>query len=126
MVKRILHDRRRSSRLDIPLKIEQRLSRGGELLKALSSDISGNGLRFQLHRYLKKGEKLRTSIHFPSDPKPVTAVSEVIWCKEKPASGKKMFDAGIKYVKIIPRDRDRFIFLFCETMINYFMARASK
>ncbi|GAF99749.1 unnamed protein product, partial [marine sediment metagenome] len=41
--------------------------------------------------------------------------------------GKKLhFDVGLQYINISRKDKERFVFLFCETMINYFILEQQK
>jgi len=121
-------DNRKTHRLKIPLKIEYKLLPRKKILEqSFSEDISGGGFRLSLNRRFNKGDKLKTLIYFPKESCPVTAFSEVVWCKRRLAKNKKIFDAGIKYIKIAPGDRERFVFLFCEMMINYFvLSRSNK
>jgi c-di-GMP-binding flagellar brake protein YcgR len=118
-------ERRKSDRLFIPLQVSYKLlPRKHVLHQAFSQDISGGGIRLSLNFPLKKGEKLRTFIHLAGDPKPVAAFSKVIWCTKKP--GKDDFDVGVQHVRIDPKDKERFVFLFCEMMINYFIEGKAK
>lgn len=121
MTKTILKERRKSDRLNIPLVIEHSSFRKKAAIKTFSSDISGSGMRLSLQHRMERDEKLKILIHFPGDKRPVTAFSKVIWCSPKGAGKTKIFDTGIKHFKIAPKDRNRFVFLFCELMINYFM-----
>lgn len=118
-------ERRRFDRLFIPLQVNYRLFPKKRLLhQAFSQDISGGGIRLSLNYPLKKGEKLRTFIYLAGDPKPVAAFSKVIWCRKK--AGKEAFDVGVQHVRIDHKDKERFVFLFCEMMINYFIEGKTK
>jgi len=114
-------EKRKTSRLHIPLNIEYRVMPKQKIIKEKLTDISGGGVKLTLDSPLKKGERLKTLIYFPEERLPITAFSEVVWCKPRMVNNKKKFDLGVKYVKITPRDRNRFIFVFCEMMINYFI-----
>ncbi len=113
-------EKRKSQRLKIPLRLEYKRLRGkGKAEKTIAHDVSGSGLGIRLEEPLKKGDKLKILLHFANDPKPVTLTSEVVWHK-KTGKGKKVFyDTGIRHVKVPVKDRERFIFLFCEMMINF-------
>jgi len=118
-----LTDRRKASRLNIPLKIEYKLLPKQNILKETSlEDVSGTGLRVNLDYYLNRGSRLKTLLYFPEQENPVTAFSEVVWCKKRPADKEKLFDVGMKYIKVDQKDKERFVFLFCEAMINYFIS----
>lgn len=122
-----LKDKRMASRLNIPLKIEYKLLPKQRILKEVFlEDVSGTGLRVSLDQYLSKGSRLKTLLYFPEEKNPVTAFSEVVWCKKKSADKEKLFDVGMKYIKLDQKDKNRFVFLFCDTMINYFISRQLK
>jgi len=111
-------EKRSSQRLNIPLRFQYKLLPHKRILEsAFSRDISGGGISFHSSEALKKGERLKILLHFPEEAKPVTAFSRVVWCRK--AAEEKAYNIGIQHVKILPADRERFVFLFCETMINY-------
>ncbi len=111
-------EKRRAQRLNIPLRFQYKLLPHKRILEsAFSRDISGGGISFHSSEALKKGERLKILLHFPEEVKPVTAYSQVVWCKK--VSQEKAFNIGIQHVKIQPADKERFVFLFCEMMINY-------
>ena len=116
-------ERRRTQRLDIPIPVRYRLSwnRKDFSEQVLTKNISGGGMCLSLKQPLKAGTKLKMSLYFPSDPVPIESLSEVAWCRRNPLKKKTLFDVGIRHLKIIPKDRERFVFLFCETMVNYFL-----
>ena len=89
--------------------------------EVFTKDISGGGVGIRLGKPLKVGTRLKTVIYFPNDTRPVSSMSEVVWCRKVSHKGKASFDVGIKHLKIIPRDKERFVYLFCEMMINYFV-----
>jgi len=113
-------ENRKSQRLKIPLRIDYNLfPRGSALEKTFAHNISGSGICLKLDYSLHKGDKLKTIVHFPQERRPVVAISRVIWCMPVTAK-KKAFYIGMKYIKIMREDRERFVFLFCEMMLNYF------
>lgn len=117
-------DKRKTIRLNIPLSIEYKLLPRKRILKqCFLENISGGGLMFTLEHCLNKGDRLKTLIYFPEEPKPVAAFSKVVWCKKISGKDKRNFNVGIKYIKLDPKDKERFVFLFCELMINYFIFR---
>lgn len=124
MRKKSALDKRKAQRLTIPLKVKYTISPRKRTIveKIFSRDISGKGIGLRHEQPLKIGTKLKTLIYFPADPKPISAVSEVIWCRKGSGAGKAYFNLGIKHQRILPKDKERFIFLFCETMINFFLA----
>lgn len=116
-------ERRKAQRLNIPIQVKYKLlPRKRVLQQTFCQDISGKGARLILDSPLKKGDRLKTLLYFPEDSRPVTAFSKIIWCKRNAARKKKAgFETGMQYIRIDPKDRERFVFLFCEMMINYFL-----
>lgn len=115
-------EKRTAQRLNIPIKIKYKLFPKKKILvEAFSQNISGSGFKLCLDHPLKKGDRLKSFLYFPGDPKPIAASSEVVWSRSRLVKGKKVFDTGIKYIKIEAGDRDRFVFLFCELMMNFFI-----
>jgi len=121
-------ERRKAQRLNIPIEVKYKLLPRKKIAReTFCHDISGTGLRLKLESPLTKGDKVKTFLYFPKDSTPVTADSRVVWCRKSGASEKAArYEAGMEYVKIIPRDRERFVHLFCEAMLNYFLGYGGK
>lgn len=121
-------EKRKTQRLNIPIQIKYKLLPQEKILEeTFCQNISGGGIGLNLDTPLKKGDKLKTFLHFPDDRRPVIAKSKVIWCKKKFKKGEKpCFDIGIQHMRIEPKDKTRFVFLFCEMMINYFILSHQK
>ncbi len=122
-LKKRIAERRKSARLKISIPVKYKLVREKKTLhETFCRDISGGGLKLNLDCPMKKGQRLKTLIYFPEAARPITALSKVIWRKRCP-SGRKggAFELGIQHVKIDPKDRERFVYLFCEMMLSYFL-----
>lgn len=116
-------ERRKAQRLNVPLQVKCRFFIKKKILieEVFARDVSGGGIGLVLKRPLDIGAKLKTLIYFPNDRRPISFLTKVVWCKKVLRKGKICFDVGIKHIKITPKDKERFVFLFCETMINYFL-----
>jgi len=122
---REIEERRKAQRLNLSIPVKFKfLSKQKILEETFCRDISGGGIKLRLNKPLDKGERLKTLLYFPDDPKPVSAISKVIWCKESQRTRRKetYFDMGLQHVRIVTKDKKRFVFLFCETMIDYFIS----
>lgn len=126
-VKKDFNERRKSQRLNISILIKYRILPKSKILDEIfCQDISGGGLKLCSGTFFKKGERLKTLIHFPDDKKPVSAISKVVWCKKRLSKDKLNYDIGVRHLKIISKDKMRFVFLFCEMMLNYFVLGKGK
>ena len=115
-------ERRNAQRLNIPLKLEYNFfSKKGLVEKIFTQDVSGSGMRIRVSKPFEIGQCLQSKLYFPNSPRPLKVVSKVVWCRRVSGGIKPFFDVGIRYVRIKPIDRERFLFLFCEMMLNYFL-----
>ncbi len=76
----------------------------------LSKNISLGGILMQLYEKLYPPTMLLLDIFLPNNNKPIIAKGEVVWIKELSALdeiGRRTFDAGVKFVSMGPRDKDR-------------------
>ncbi len=112
-------ERRKSERLNLPIKVLYRFFKKRTFIESITENISGGGACLKLERPVPKQNKLKISLYFPNDAKPVNAISRVVWCRKITQKGKTYYGVGIRHLKILPRDKERFVFLFCEMMINY-------
>ncbi len=117
-------ERRRYQRLELPIRVKYEVSRKKKPRKeAVTKDISGGGFKLRLDAPLDKRKTLKAYLYFPAGGRPVSARSRVMWTKKVRRGGNHMYDNGIGHVSIDRKDRQRFVFLFCETMLNYFMEK---
>ena len=120
MLTRKFKERRKYQRLSIPVRLKFKFFRmRGMPEEAVAHNISGGGVALRLDRSAKNVTRLKLLLYFPGSKKPVTALSEVVWCKRASAQRDDYYNIGIKHIKIIPSDKERLVFLFCEMMINY-------
>ena len=117
-------EKRRAQRLNIPIEVKYKLFRKKRVLEEIfTQNISGSGVGIKSTKPLAKGTRIRTLLQFPGDPIPVTAISEVVWSKKTGGKNKPCYETGIRHIRIIPKDREKFVFLFCEMMINFLTLR---
>lgn len=124
---RQFREKRKTQRLNIPIQVKYKLlSKNRVLNETFSQDISGGGVKLRLSNPLKKGVAIKTLLHFPYDKIPITAYTKVARCNRRLVRGKPRYDIGMQYVRINPKDRERFVFRFCEMMINHFVFGARR
>ena len=112
-------ERRKAQRINIPIKICFEYK--GEEQEILSENISGSGINIRMSKPLEVGDKITVVVYISPYEPPFRIRGSIAWCKSiKSGGGKNMYNVGIRYVKILSRDKNRYIFLFCDLMINYF------
>jgi len=118
-----IREKRKTQRINVLLEVKCQSYFKKNMLfgTLLTSDVSGGGIRLRLEKPLEIGTKLKTYLYFTKGGKPIVAYSHVVWCKKLEKKQKIYFDVGIQYLKIVSKDKERFVFLFCELMVNYFM-----
>ncbi|MDD5584613.1 MAG: PilZ domain-containing protein, partial [Candidatus Omnitrophica bacterium] len=116
MRKKPYEERRKAQRLNISLPLEYRPVAGKSISseKIFTRDISGSGVGLRLAYPVAKGARLGVLLHFPTDSRPVSSIGEIVWCTKRVVKGKKFYDVGVKHLKIAAKDRERFVFSFCE------------
>ncbi|MBL7069728.1 MAG: PilZ domain-containing protein [Candidatus Omnitrophica bacterium] len=75
-----------------------------------SKNISTGGILIQLNEKVLPATQLLLDIILPEDRKPVTARGEVVWINDLPETdetGRRLFDAGIKFTSMSPSDKER-------------------
>jgi hypothetical protein len=121
-------ERRKAQRLNahVPIRYSFYLNKRAMSSPIAADNISGTGLGVTLKEPAAKGVKLKVLIYFSDDQRPIASTSRVMWCKKIPKKEGNLFKIGMRHVRIDTKDKDRFVFLFCETMLNYFMAPSRK
>lgn len=76
----------------------------------LSKNISLGGILMQLYEKLYPSTLLLLDIFLPDNKEPIIAKGEIMWIKELSTLdeiGRRTFDAGIKFVSMNPRDKEK-------------------
>lgn len=76
-------------------------------------DIGGGGIRLSISRPLREKDKIEVLIYAKDDPKPISALCRVIWCKRVEINKVKV---GLEFIKI--KDYLRFTEFLCEKMVD--------
>jgi c-di-GMP-binding flagellar brake protein YcgR len=75
-----------------------------------TKNISLGGILMQLYEKINPQTILVLDIFLPDEKTPLPARGQVVWIQELPSPdniGRKTFDAGIKFVAMEPKDRDK-------------------
>lgn len=116
------HDQRRSDRVPVPIKVTcQRVSRGGVSgLQSRVIDVGAGGLELVCDKPLAKGSRLKVFLYFRNERRPVSAMSQVMWCKKRKHRGPASFLVGLRYLKVSRQDQERLNLRFLELLVNFF------
>jgi c-di-GMP-binding flagellar brake protein YcgR len=82
--------------------------RPGSTYHVFSKDISGEGICIQVPEILPEGSSLGLKVNIPNGH--VVVKGEVVWVEEAPRvspASERLFDTGIKFIKIDLEDRQR-------------------
>jgi len=103
-----MREQREYIRLHKSVLVSHRVA--GSLLGACSMtrDISGGGLRFPTFQSLTPGAALNMDISLPGEKKPINALAQVVWQKEK-AGVHTRFMMGMQFTRISEEDRIKIV-----------------
>lgn len=93
-------------RLPVTCVVEER---PGNVHRVFNKNISGEGICLAVPEMLPEGSLLGLKIEVPNE-EPITAKGEVVWVKEAegiPARTERLFDTGVKFIKIELMDKIR-------------------
>ncbi|MFC1808175.1 PilZ domain-containing protein [Candidatus Omnitrophota bacterium] len=111
------NEKRMFQRILVKLLIKYKwFAKKGTFRDTTTHDVSGGGMRLHVSEKLNKGQALKTLLYFPNNKKPIRMRSQVTWCRKK--RGANLYDVGIRNVRIERADKERFVMLFCNLMID--------
>ena len=107
-----LKEKRRTIRLNKRLRVICKvIEKPNSHWAVFSKDVSGEGICLYLPEILPRHAVVDLEIDMPGE-KRIHAHGQVVWVREietPNAEGKRQFSAGIKFVKINPKDKDSLI-----------------
>jgi len=105
-----LKERRKFRRFNISLSVECSFSeQSNNVYHVFSKDISGEGICIQFPEIIPEGSLLDLKIDIPKT-RPISVKGEIVWVDESHRTSNdqdRLFNAGIQFVKVDKRDRDR-------------------
>lgn len=108
----ILKESRSSIRFKKQLEVECVVpEKGGYKHRVYTNDISGKGLSLWVPEILPEGSSLDLSIKLSEDSEPIKITGEVVWVDEakvKSEYSHRLFNTGIKFLKIELKDSQKF------------------
>ncbi len=108
----ILKERRKSVRLNKRLSVACKVIERPDIRwSVFSKDISGEGICLHMPEILPQDAVVDLEVDIPGG-KRIVARGKVVWVKEidtLDSEGKRQFKAGIKFMKIRPKDKDELV-----------------
>lgn len=108
----MLKERRKTIRLNKRLSVACKvIERPDSRWSVFSKDISGEGICLHMPEILPQDAVVDLEVDIPGE-KHIIARGKVVWVKEidtPDSEGKRQFDAGIKFIKIRPKDRNELV-----------------
>ncbi len=104
-----LKERRKFRRFKKKLAVDCSISESpGDRYHSFSKDISGEGICLQVPEIMPEGRQLNLEIHIP-DKRTILVKGEIVWINEVKRLSQdsdRLFSAGIKFLKLNPKDKD--------------------
>ena len=86
-----------------------RFAKTGNVYRALTKDIGGNGLRLLTEELIDAGAPVEVEIKLPDREEPIRFTGEVVWSKlvekEQRSYKNPKAETGVKFLQIDPGDR---------------------
>ena len=116
-VKDNLFERRRFIRFIRSLEICYSTKGGGSINRALTKNISADGLRFEaLPAPINEGDMLDIKLTIPSLSNPVHAEAKVVWKKKISLEDAAPFSIGLEFISIEEDNKNTFLKFLCDTL----------
>jgi len=118
-MKRSLGERRRFIRLEAPIGIAYTVSKSDRIFRAVSKNISAEGLRFQIaEKNLDESDTVQLTLESPKMPNPIHARGRVIWIQQLSIEDGAPFDVGISFEDIDEDNKNTFLKFLCDLIYS--------
>lgn len=98
-------ERRRHPRVISAMPVQYRGIRqdGDAAVGTVARDISNGGIRFVTNEFISIFTRLVVEVSIPSTPKPVKAISKVVWIHKRPYG--EQYEIGMQFVDMTEEDK---------------------
>lgn len=118
-------ERRRYIRLVTPIDISYMIPDTDSIHKAITKNISADGLRFEAHdRTLNESAVIEIRLNMPGATNPVHVKGRIMWKKRLSLEDKAPHDFGVEFTEIEEDNKNTFLRFFCDLI--YDLSRESK
>jgi len=110
-------ERRRYVRLKTPVELSYFSGNGQKVSKAITTNISADGLRFQTEdRDIREGDSLELKLSMTGAANPIHAKAKVVWEKKVSLEDRSPLDVGLEFTDIEEDNKNTFLKNFCDLM----------
>jgi len=114
-----LIERRRYIRLRTPISVEYTVQEAEGVYKAVTKDISADGLRFESYaKELTVDCIIAFSLDISGAHNPVHAKGKVVWKKKLSLEDKAPYDVGVEFTEIEEDNKNTFLKFLCDIIYN--------
>lgn len=114
-----LIERRRYIRLKTPISVEYTIQGTEGVYKAVTKDISADGLRFESYAHdLEADGIIALSLDIVGAHNPVHAKGKVVWKKKLSLEDKAPYDVGVEFTEIEEDNKNTFLKFLCDIIYN--------
>ena len=106
----LFEERRSFVRLNISIDVSYSLLDGKDNKQsATSKDIGAGGVSLLVNTQLNKGDVIKLDFLLPEFPPQIYATGQIAWVRplNREGGGKARFEVGVKFLDILPRDKER-------------------
>ncbi len=126
-MEKVFTERRKFIRLEVPIEMTYVLSQGDTIYKAVSNNISAEGLRFQSEEgSIKETDLLDIALNLPKAPNPVHMRAKVVWRKRSSLENEAPFYVGVEFVDIDEDNKNTFLKYLCDLIYSWPVKKEEK
>lgn len=117
---KISKEKRKFERLPIKMPVYYRFDTDSTWRGPVNIDnLGGGGLKMRVKDKVNNNTVLYLKIHLPDGKHPLEFRGEIIW--NKTLSDTSIYSLGLKFFKMLPADRQRFIKYISSSILNLYL-----
>lgn len=118
-IEEIFVERRRYIRLDTPINFSYTVSGSDTIRKAVTKNISADGLRFEAReKGLKESDVIEIRLEIPGAVNPVHAKGRIMWKKKLSLEDGAPYNFGVELIEVEEDNKNTFLKFFCDFIYN--------
>lgn len=114
-IEEVFVEKRRYIRLATPIHFSYSVPDSGIIHKAITKNISADGLRFEAsEKGLKESDIVELKLDIPDTANPVHAKGEIMWKKKLSLEDGAPYNFGVELVEVEEDNKNTFLKFFCD------------